>query len=381
MAPQPGRRAVVRVPVATLWTAPEAVRPVDCPALAGSPNVAAWVAGMDRDQLVGDCVLTQLLLGEPVRVTETRPDGWVRVVALGQPAAKLGADGYPGWLRAAHLADTSDADPARIVPAGTTSAGTTPAGTTPAGIAPAGAGHSGAGATGSDRAAFGPAASGPAVPGPAASGRAASGPTASAPTASGTAADGPLTVDVAHTALRTEPDGDAALTGVVLGTRLTPAGPPVDGTRPVRVPGRADPLWAPESDLVPLPAERPEAEKVLAVAERLRDLVYVWGGMSTDGIDCSGLVHLAWRRYGITLPRDADDQAAATSRVPLDAERPGDLYFFARPGRRIHHVGIVSAEPRGGRRRMLHACYLTRRVVEEELPADRTATLVGAHRV
>ena len=44
MAPQPGRRAVVRVPVATLWTAPEAVRPVDCPALAGSPNVAAWVA-------------------------------------------------------------------------------------------------------------------------------------------------------------------------------------------------------------------------------------------------------------------------------------------------------------------------------------------------
>ncbi|MDW3849056.1 NlpC/P60 family protein [Micromonospora sp. BRA006-A] len=371
MAPQPGRRAVVRVPVATLWTAPEAVRPIDCPALAGSPDVAAWIAGMDRDQLVGDCVLTQLLLGEPVRVTESRPDGWVRVVALGQPAAKLDADGYPGWLRAAHLADVSDAAPA----------GTAPADIAPAGIAPADTGPSGAGATGSGRAASGPAASGPAVPGPTASGPTASGPRASGPTASGTAADGPLTVDVAHTALRTEPDGDAALTGVVLGTRLTPAGPAVDGRRPVRVPGRPDPLWAPEDDLVPLPAERPEAEQVLAVAERLRDLVYVWGGMSTDGIDCSGLVHLAWRRYGITLPRDADDQAAATSRVPLDAERPGDLYFFARPGRRIHHVGIVSAEPRGGRRRMLHACYLTRRVVEEELPADRTATLVGAHRV
>ncbi|MEU8073709.1 MULTISPECIES: C40 family peptidase [unclassified Micromonospora] len=289
--------------MATLWTAPEAVRPVDRPALAGSPDVAAWIAGMDRDQRVGDCVLTQLLLGEPVRVIETRPDGWVRVVALGQPAAKLGTDGYPGWLRAAHLAD---ADPA---------------------------------------------------------------------------ADGPLTVDAARTALRAGSEGDAALTGVVLGTRLTPAGPAVDGRRPVRVPGRPDPLWAPEDDLVPLPAERPEAEKVLAVAERLRDLAYVWGGMSTDGIDCSGLVHLAWRRYGITLPRDADDQAAATSQVPLDAERPGDLYFFARPGRRIHHVGIVSAEPHGGRRRMLHACYLTRRVIEEELPADRRATLVGAHRV
>ena len=346
MAPQPGRRAVVRVPVATLWTAPEAVRPIDCPALAGSPDVAAWIAGMDRDQLVGDCVLTQLLLGEPVRVTETRPGGWVRVVALGQPAAKLGADGYPGWLRAAHLADPADADPSSPDPTDVGPAG--PALSGPASAAPA------------------PVGTGPAGPGPA---------------GSGSAADAPLTVDVAHTALRAEPDGDAALTGVVLGTRLTPAGPPVDGRRPVRVPGRADPLWATEDDLVPLPAERPEAEKVLAVAERLRDLVYVWGGMSTDGIDCSGLVHLAWRRYGITLPRDADDQAAATSRVPLDAERPGDLYFFARPGRRIHHVGIVSAEPRGGRRRMLHACYLTRRVVEEELPADRTATLVGAHRV
>ncbi|MDX5457892.1 C40 family peptidase [Micromonospora tulbaghiae] len=356
MAPQPGRRAVVRVPVATLWTAPEAVRPIDCPALAGSPDVAAWIAGMDRDQLVGDCVLTQLLLGEPVRVTETRPDGWVRVVALGQPAAKLGADGYPGWLRAAHLADPADADPssshpADVDPPGPALSGTALSGTASAGPAPVGTGPSG--------------------PGRASPGK----------TGSGPAADRPLTVDVAHTALRAGPDGDAALTGVVLGTRLTPAGPAVDGRLPVRVPGRPDPLWATADDLVPLPAERPEAEKVLAVAERLRDLVYVWGGMSTDGIDCSGLVHLAWRRYGITLPRDADDQAAATSRVPLDAERPGDLYFFARPGRRIHHVGIVSAEPRGGRRRMLHACYLTRRVVEEELPADRTATLVGAHRV
>ncbi|WFF06160.1 NlpC/P60 family protein [Micromonospora sp. WMMD1076] len=361
MAPQPGRRAVVRVPVATLWTAPEAVRPIDCPALAGSPDVAAWIAGMDRDQLVGDCVLTQLLLGEPVRVTETRPDGWVRVVALGQPAAKLGADGYPGWLRAAHLADPADADPSSPEPTDVDPAGPALSGPASAGPAPVGTGPAGPGSTSP-----GPTGFGPTGPGPA---------------GSGSAADAPLTVDVAHTALRAEPDGDAALTGVVLGTRLTPAGPPVDGRRPVRVPGRADPLWAAEDDLVPLPAERPEAEKVLAVAERLRDLVYVWGGMSTDGIDCSGLVHLAWRRYGITLPRDADDQAAATSRVPLDAERPGDLYFFARPGRRIHHVGIVSAEPRGGRRRMLHACYLTRRVVEEELPAERTATLVGAYRV
>ncbi|MFI2712512.1 NlpC/P60 family protein [Micromonospora sp. NPDC018662] len=304
MAPQPGHQAVVRVPVATLWTAPEAVRPIDRPALADAPDVAAWVAGMDRDQQVGDCVLTQLLLGEPVLVTETRPDGWVRVLALGQPAAKLDVRGYPGWLRAAHLTTPTDAPSA-----------------------------------------------------------------------------GALVVDVGRTTLHAAAGGPPDLTGVVLGTRLASAGRPVDGWRPVRVPGRADPLWAPEGDLVPLPGERPEAKEVLAVADRLRDLVYVWGGLSTDGIDCSGLVHLAWRRYGVTLPRDADDQAEATTPLALDDERPGDLYFFARPGRRIHHVGIVTAEPHGGRRRMLNACYLTRRVVEEELPPDRVATLVGAHRV
>ncbi|MEV0006136.1 C40 family peptidase [Micromonospora sp. NPDC050980] len=305
MAPRPGHQAVVQVPVATLWAAPDAVRPIDGPALRDCPDVAGWVAGMDRDQQVGDCVLTQLLLGEPVLVTGAGPDGWVRVVALGQPAAKLDPRGYPGWLRAAHLT-TTDA-----------------------------AGRSG----------------------PA------------------------LVVDVRRTTLHLAPDGPTALAGVVLGTRLRSAGRPTDGWRPVRVPGRADPLWAPEGDLVPLPTEWPEAKEVLAVAERLRDLVYVWGGLSTDGIDCSGLVQLAWRRYGVLLPRDADDQAEATVALALDDERPGDLYFFARPGRRIHHVGIVSAEPHGGRRRMLHACYLTRRVVEEELPADRVATLVGAHRV
>ncbi|MEU1846866.1 NlpC/P60 family protein [Micromonospora sediminicola] len=305
MAPQPGHQAVVRVAVATLWTAPEAVRAIDRPALADPPDVAAWIAAMDTEQQVGDCVLTQLLLGEPVLVTEVRPDGWARVVALGQPAAKLDVRGYPGWLRTAHLAGPVDA----------------------------------------------------------------------APTA------GTLVVDVVRTALRAAPDGPPALPGVVLGTHLASAGRPVDGWRPVRAPGEVDPLWAPEGDLVPLPGERPEAKEVLAVAERLRDLVYVWGGLSTDGIDCSGLVHLAWRRYGTTLPRDADDQAEATTPLALDDERPGDLYFFARPGRRIHHVGIVSAEPHDGRRRMLHACYRTRRVIEEELPEARVATLVGAHRV
>ncbi|MFJ6196464.1 NlpC/P60 family protein [Micromonospora sp. NPDC092111] len=302
---QPGREAFVRVAVATLWNDPGATRPVDRPALAVPSDTAGWVAGMDVTQRVGDCVLSQLLLGERVLVNAVRPDGWARVVAVEQPAPRRDPRGYPGWLPAAQLTpDTSD---------------------TPDAAAPA-----------------------------------------------------PLVVDAVRTGLRGTPGGPVVLPGVVLGTRLAPAGAAVDGWQPVRVPGRPDPLWVPAADVAPLPVGPPSAGAVLAVADRLRAVAYVWGGLSGHGIDCSGLVHLAWRRFGVTLPRDADDQATATSPVPAGEERAGDLYFFARPGRTIHHVGLVTT---GDGPRMLHACYRQRRVLEERLPPDRAATLVGARRV
>ncbi|MET7878959.1 NlpC/P60 family protein [Micromonospora profundi] len=302
---QPGREALVRVAVATLWSSPEAIRPIDGPALTTGADIPTWVSGMDTEQQVGDCVLSQLLLGERVLVTELRTDGWARVVAVEQPAAKLDPHGYPGWLPADQLVAV---DPAR---------------------------------TGD-----------------------------------------PLVVDATITELRADPDGPVVLPGVIVGTRLVPAGPARNGWRPVHVPGQPAPLWLPDGQLVPIPVGPPEAADVLAVAQRLLHVAYIWGGLSAYGIDCSGLVHLAWRRFGVLLPRDADDQAVATNPLPLGAERPGDLYFFARPGRKIHHIGIVTAVAGGrGSRRMLHACYRRRRVVEEPMPADRSATLVGVHRV
>ncbi|WP_431974728.1 NlpC/P60 family protein [Micromonospora haikouensis] len=312
---QPGREAVVRVAVATLWSRPEAVRPVDRPALDAPADVAAWISGMDADQQVGECVLSQLLLGERVLVTALRPDGWAHVVAVEQPAARLDPRGYPGWLPAAQLTPR-------------------PADDTPA------------------------------------------------PAGNQAAPVGPWVVDATVTALRAAPAGEPVVAGVILGTRLTPTGPPVDGWRPVHAPGQDRPLWLPDAHLVPSPTAPPPPADVLTVAARLRDVAYVWGGVSAYGIDCSGLVHLAWRRFGVVLPRDAADQAGATTPLPLGTERVGDLYFFARPGRQIHHIGFVSAAPDGDAdRRILHACYRHRRVLEEAMPADRTATLVGAHRV
>lgn len=195
-------------------------------------------------------------------------------------------------------------------------------------------------------------------------------------------ASGWCVVDATATALRDSPAGDVMLPGVVLGTRLPLAGPPYRGWLPVWVPGAPEPVWALQRDLRAAAPEAPIAEQVLEVAARLLDVAYVWGGVSAYGVDCSGLVHLAWRRFGVRLPRDADDQAAATTPVALGEERAGDLYFFARPGRKIHHIGFVSAEPAGpDRRRMLHACYNQRRVVDEPVRGERAATLVAAHRV
>jgi cell wall-associated NlpC family hydrolase len=293
----------VRVAVATLWSRADAARPVDAPALGPRPDIRAWVAGLDADQRVDQRVLSQLLLGERVRVDRVDGD-WAQVVALDQPAGKLDASGYPGWLPVAQLAPSSTVQIEEW-----------------------------------------------------------------------------CVVDATATALRDSPAGDVALPGVTLGNRLPVAGPAYRGWLPVRVPGRPEPCWALQRDVRPAAPAVPTTEQVLEVATRLLGVAYVWGGVSAYGIDCSGLVHLAWRRFGVRLPRDADDQAAATTPVALGEERPGDLYFFARPGRPVHHIGFVAAEPEGPRRRVLHACATQRRVVQEPVRGERAATLVAAHRV
>ncbi|MEZ5923546.1 MAG: NlpC/P60 family protein [Hyphomicrobiaceae bacterium] len=84
------------------------------------------------------------------------------------------------------------------------------------------------------------------------------------------------------------------------------------------------------------PVDNAEPDFV-AVAERLVGIPYLWGGKSTKGLDCSGLVQLAMQAAGLPCPRDSDMQAvglgaAVAKDTPL---RRGDLVFW--PG----HVGIM----------------------------------------
>jgi cell wall-associated NlpC family hydrolase len=114
---------------------------------------------------------------------------------------------------------------------------------------------------------------------------------------------------------------------------------------------------------------------LLARARQHLGLAYLWGGMSTYGLDCSGLVHLSLRTLGLLVPRDAHDQQDAATPVSLDAVRPGDLLFFARDGQPAHHVGIATGDGR-----MLHAPETGAVIVEEPLTPERRTSLSGAGR-
>lgn len=87
---------------------------------------------------------------------------------------------------------------------------------------------------------------------------------------------------------------------------------------------------------------------------------YLWGGMCERGIDCSGLVHMAWRRLGHLVPRDADQQAAAADEVAQPAY--GDLAVYGEKS--VTHVAFWLGDGR-----ILHAAG-GREVVEEEEPAS-----------
>ncbi len=78
---------------------------------------------------------------------------------------------------------------------------------------------------------------------------------------------------------------------------------------------------------------------------------YRWGGSSTDGFDCSGLVGYVFQSaLGIELPRVSRQMATSGEKVDRNALSAGDLVFFSRRGKRVDHVGIYL-----GNGRFVHA--------------------------
>lgn len=82
-------------------------------------------------------------------------------------------------------------------------------------------------------------------------------------------------------------------------------------------------------------------QDVVRAAMRLLGVPYVWGGESPSGVDCSGLVLLAYRAVGVELPHKASYQYGYGRSVSRGSLLPGDLVFFSRGGAEdIYHVAI-----------------------------------------
>lgn len=89
----------------------------------------------------------------------------------------------------------------------------------------------------------------------------------------------------------------------------------------------------------------PEQYTLLRFVSSFLQAPYLWGGRTPAGIDCSGLVQLAFKSAGIRLPRDASQQVFCGRPVDFIEETlPGDVAFFQNENGDIVHTGIVTAK-------------------------------------
>lgn len=120
------------------------------------------------------------------------------------------------------------------------------------------------------------------------------------------------------------------------------------------------------------PRDRPQRDWARS-AEMLLGAPYLWGGRTSEGLDCSALVQLALQRAGFEVPRDTDQQEEAVGQ-DLGADPPelkrGDLIFWE------GHVGLM-LDPL----RLIHANVFHMNVAIEPLAVARARILAAGYPV
>ncbi len=135
-----------------------------------------------------------------------------------------------------------------------------------------------------------------------------------------------------------------ALTTLVMACSWEPQVPP-------QSPGRV--VVTPVPEARPLPHKTPpradRGQRAADIALTMVGTPYQWGGATTAGFDCSGLIYYAYSKVDVPLPRTAAQQQRRARPVTLRNAQPGDLLFFEISGK-TDHVGLYL-----GGHRFVHA--------------------------
>ena len=110
-----------------------------------------------------------------------------------------------------------------------------------------------------------------------------------------------------------------------------------------------------------------KADKIVYHAKQYIGTKYKYGGVTSQGMDCSGLIFVAYKKEKIQLPRVSRSMAKVGKKISLRKVRKGDLVFFRtnKSRRSINHVGLVSSV-KNGVIRFVHSTS-SRGVIESSL--------------
>lgn len=89
-------------------------------------------------------------------------------------------------------------------------------------------------------------------------------------------------------------------------------------------------------------------QEIIDYAKTFEGTRYKYGGTTRSGMDCSGLITIAFQKENIELPRASREMATKGVSVSLKNIEKGDLIFFKTSSRNvISHVGLVVEANRG----------------------------------
>lgn len=167
--------------------------------------------------------------------------------------------------------------------------------------------------------------------------------------------------------------------------------------------------WTPAADMAQFDQwagkQRHTPENIVKTALTFTGTPYLWGGTSSKGLDCSGLVRLTWFMNGYLLPRNASQQIKCGREILMEADhsiapgtekfkeemikrtkhlKAGDLVFFGTPATlwakaKVTHVGIYIGDGK-----IIHASHLVRvnsLIPEEPDFYENSHKLIAARRL